>query len=1254
MVEGGTQTLQKLPTLFTVASQTDGVVHTVPARLQPPSQPLCLYNHPDSEIQLYIERGRHSTASSSRLDDNREKEDLGEDPTALKPNQQWLSMAVSDSCSRCVAVDPKVRFLRGIHDKAVCVERRGCARCTPTTRSSGSTSETEAVSNIPVVQFATQSQSLSISPNAKDESGSARVPGEKEGTCTCRSKPAGFEKAEACLPSPLRASIAKLIELYFKLKALPKEPVLARHMASLLAAVHHLLSHLPVEIKPPPGTSPGTSSSPASQSLHAPLSSAQSRSEAMPAPSDPPSTHPLTLTATPTTPPSSSPPPSSSSPPSTPGAAAWTMGARLQELREALKELGDKGEKVLPKYFKGELAQLQEKVRGTLSFATSGIQHETFTHDRSGCIVDSDLQPRPWRDRDLRENPYFRRLCLDVGMRGLMLQIQQLQQRSHPSTSLDQYDTEFDSDLDSDLNSPPPSPRASPRRAKKPAAATGSGRGSKNTTKKFAKKTTTKKAVPTGTSRRSKGFKVVGRKTARKEVVHMTIPAPEKPPSSSAGKLQSSTSAKKRKTPSSVPTPTPEDYDEDFIIPSPTAPQLTSAPRLAPPLPASAAPGPSPKALVSSAGTPRGTRAVPTSIAQVSPLSPMAPYNKLIAKGDSIQMRVVELQSQIRTALSKSAPQSEVTSHIEAAVQTSTVMSRPVCSPSQFNPLQLPSVPTNLDALGGNSAAQLTVSQRVHQALGRVGVNEVPKTVSSKATQSTPPSCSGVAVSNNARPVAVAAAAATTTSNNARPVAVAAASTATSNIAQHYRDVQQLQRVGRNGGFANIANWPPKSSIVVEGEILRRTIDVLLQGLHRVQLKSADRLVLQQMIESAYHFAASPTSLDHNKARQLIGRFSQQLKMATRTLGTLGFQGPPPTTVNVIARPLLQLIPPITRIPPVIPLPPISTAQHRATTPQTLASPSARSSIFTTSLSGSLPHGVIPLPLAQPTSFLHSTAATMQACQVMTSSLAQSTVATTRIDSTPLSQTLSLPFTQVTSSLRSNTVTLQAYQVPSGIIFSLAQPSVATSREDSTPLLQTFTLPFTQATSSLSSIAATMQTCQAMTSSHPQSTVATSREDSTPLLQTSKEFSLPLILKSPKFVIPKPPEIVGEMKVAVCDGGSPPDSATTGPLETTQSIIKEPTAATTAEPQSTTAKPQSTTAGSQSTTAGPQSTTAEPQSTTADHNQPLQNHNQPLQNHKQPLQGHNQPLQGHNQPLQDHNQPLQNHNQPLQNHKQPL
>ena len=450
---------QTRPKVSTVACQTDGFLRSVPPRLQVRSHPVCLYSYPESELQLYIEEGKKSVVHPSDTLDSRKE------PTSLVGagyNKWFRSVLADGECSRSMGVSPKVRFLKAIKNSS---KTQSCANC-----SAGSTQACAT-------------------------------------TCNCSNVEASTDNHEAtskvCFPPPLHATSSKLIELYLKLKALPKEPVQERHMESVLEAVHHLLTHLPIEIKSPTlstSVKPAARTSPQSPAV----STGPSSAVESPTASDP------------STPPSGE--PTTSSPPSTPGAASWTMGAKMQGLVDVLQELDDQGKKVFPKYFKAELAQLQKKTKNTLAFLTVGLRHETFSHDKSGCIVASDIQLRPWRNQELQVNPFFHRLFLDVGIRGLLHKMKDLMKQNRKGRRLGKESSEEDSDLEL-LCSPPPSSEQRTR-----AQATS---GSSRARKRKAVTVNGKKFKKTSTSKRERIRQLVLEKQVRADARNITIPAPK-------------------------------------------------------------------------------------------------------------------------------------------------------------------------------------------------------------------------------------------------------------------------------------------------------------------------------------------------------------------------------------------------------------------------------------------------------------------------------------------------------------------------------------------------------------------------------------------------------------------------------------------------------------------------------------------------------------------------------------------------------
>ena len=584
---------------LSVSCQTEGVVRTVPGRLQTLSlPPMCLYNHPDSELQIFIEESRTTQSQTSM-----EGEEETPTPLLPSPNHNWLSTSIADNCSRAVAVSPKVRFLRELRDSTTCTETY-CAKCSTISQQS---------------QTASTSTSLGIGGKTK---------------CKC-----GAAKMKVCISPPLHTAIMKLVELYFKLKSVPKEPVQERHMISLIMDLQHLLMHLPVDIEPP--------SIPVSPSKLSPAKSSLLHS-AMTASTPPPVVTSSDLT--PVTPPSSA--LSTSSPPSTPGTASWVMGVKLQELVNALCELEEMGKEVFPMYFKAELAKLQKTVQDTLKFLTSGIQHETFTHNNSGCIVDSDLHPRPWRSHELHKNHFFRRFCLDVGIRNLVWQVRRLTEQNRKGKKLGNYYSD-DSDLDS--ISEPPTPRH-----EKSQMGTGSRVDKARRTRKERTKVNSRKSkAPV-----AKGERIgkVTPRQAKKEILHLAIPAPAK-------------SVAKSTSPS-------------------VSPMMAST-------------------LPNTASTP-----VATNTPHSSSLQQTSPYSKHISKGETFQVRVEELHSSLKVY---SAPQSAVSAH----QVTFASASNPVNTTVHLSSPPIASIPCNIDALGGNVSAQRKVAECIRQASQTVSTSIV-------------------------------------------------------------------------------------------------------------------------------------------------------------------------------------------------------------------------------------------------------------------------------------------------------------------------------------------------------------------------------------------------------------------------------------------------------------------------------------------------------------------------------------------------
>ena len=454
MADATTQIGKSPPTRITSACQTEGVVCYMPPRLQTVQELHCLYRHPESELQLYIRQKMDTPPPiTSHLDDP-------QSPISL-PNEQWLSEPTCDSCARCIPVSQRVRFLRVMQEIAAEKEGPGCARCIPVRRGARAAKKTEPEpvisASTPKVCFPLQSgcpttegtQQCSTDKEAqKGEEGDGKGEGDDGGKGGGRV----CEKGEGYIPISLQAPIDNLIQLCFKLENLEVPAILRQHMKYLLGGLHHLLAHLPVPLEPKKDCSS----------------------------------------------------------PSTPGHVAWNTGVKLQELKEALKVLNSEGENILPPYFLAELTQLQQVVHDTLLFATSGIQNETFAYDCSGCIMNSDLRPPPWRNQDLQGNPFFRRLCLDVGVRGIVQEIRKLQD---VEMNVEDHSYLSDSDMESLTTDYPPTPPQS-RWAKKTSENSNQkgklvGRRRK---KQKASKVRAKKLCPNW------------RKT--KTDIHLTIPAP--------------------------------------------------------------------------------------------------------------------------------------------------------------------------------------------------------------------------------------------------------------------------------------------------------------------------------------------------------------------------------------------------------------------------------------------------------------------------------------------------------------------------------------------------------------------------------------------------------------------------------------------------------------------------------------------------------------------------------------------------------
>ena len=575
---------QTRPKVSTVACQTDGFLRSVPPRLQVRSRPVCLYSYPESELQLYIEEGNKSVVRPSDTLDGRKE------PTSLvgAGYNKWLSSVLGDGdCSRSVGVSPKVRFLKAIKTSS---KTQSCARC-----SAGSMQVDATTCNCSNVEASSESSST-----YKHEATS-----------------------KVCFSPPLHATASKLIELYFKLKALPKEPVQERHMESVLEAVHHLLTHLPIEIKSP---TPSTPVKPAARtSLQSPaVSTGPSSVVDSPTASDPLS------------PPSGE--PTMSSPPSTPGAASWAMGAKMQGLVDVLQELDDQGKKVFPKYFKAELAQLQKKTKDTLAFLTVGLRHETFSHDKLGCIVASDIQLRPWRNQELKVNPFFHRLFLDVGIRGLLHKMNYLMRQNRKGRRLGKESSEEDSDLEL-LCSPPPSSEQRTR-----AQATS---GSSRARKRKAVTVNGKKCKKTSTSKRERIRQLALEKQVRGDARDITILAP-KP-----------TSRESHPTPSTPPTDrcdlVPGAYTSTSKVSRTSSSEVARTSTSVIPLAATSSP-----VTTSSPTSPSPTR--------------LSPYSKLISRGESFRLR---LQSSVTPSHQPLAVSSETVASATAATYSRTIASIP-------------------------------------------------------------------------------------------------------------------------------------------------------------------------------------------------------------------------------------------------------------------------------------------------------------------------------------------------------------------------------------------------------------------------------------------------------------------------------------------------------------------------------------------------------------------------------------------------
>ena len=285
-------------------------------------------------------------------------------------------------------------------------ERPGCARCKPVRRQARAAKKAEPE---PVISVSLQKvcfPSLFGCPMTEgtqqcstDKEAQKGEDGDEAGELDDGGEGGGrrCEKVEGCIAVSLQVPIDKLIQLCFKLENLEVPAILKQHMKYLLGGLYHLLTHLPVPLEPKKDCSS----------------------------------------------------------PSTPGHVAWNTGVKLQELKEAMKILKSEGEIMLPPFFLAELTQLQQDVHDTLLFATSGIQNETFAYDCSGCIMNSDLQPPPWWNQDLQENPFFRRLCLDVGVRGIVQQIKRLQD---VEMNVEDHSYLYDSDMESLTTDYPPTP----------------------------------------------------------------------------------------------------------------------------------------------------------------------------------------------------------------------------------------------------------------------------------------------------------------------------------------------------------------------------------------------------------------------------------------------------------------------------------------------------------------------------------------------------------------------------------------------------------------------------------------------------------------------------------------------------------------------------------------------------------------------------------------------------------------------------
>ena len=764
--------VQTRPKMSTVSSQTDGFLRSVPSRLQGQSHTVCLYNYPESELQLFIEEGKRSVVHPS---DSLARED-GTKETIAGQGHKWLtSRLVEGECSRSVGVSPKVRFLKAIESSS---ESQSCPRCSGVQIGSRQTEAT-----------------------ASDMCTCSNVEASGESNSAANHEEVTPDLAKVCFTPPLHAAISRLSELYFKLKALPKEPVQERHMASVLEAVHHLLAHLPIELKSPTQSTPLKPTSRTS-----PRSLAPTGTSSTPTSVDTPSTPAVS-------PPSTEKP--ASSPPSTPGAASWAMGAKMQELVDVLQELDDKGKDVFPMYFKAELAQLQKKAKKTLTFLTVGLRHETFSHDKSGCIVDSDIQLRPWRNRDLHINPFFHRLFLDVGIRGLLQEVKRLMKQNRKGRRLGQESSEEDSDLEL-LCSPPSSPKS---RLKTPATASSS-----RVRKRKVVKTAGKKLKKSSTS---KGERIRQLVAAKKNDHNYAIPAPPSSKHTSTGSTRPPSDSPLNSAPDATSTTVTNTSS------SKTASTATSATAL-----------PLTSATVSSPLT--------------SP-SRTSPYSKLITKGESFQVRLGELQSSVKTPHQPPA----VSSGHKLAVTSSIASSK--SGSDSFKPIA--SIPCSVDALGGNLSAQLTMAQCIQYASQRLAPS-VSTTLSTSQTSLSSPLVAS-STSSTAKPLSSAAIFRPQIST-ATPSASTPATTAKIDISAP-APTTQVNAVAPTTASASGQTLPRFA--------LQNALETLTNVLHKVHMTPGEKEALSSLISRALRLSRSTYAIDLHRAQLFINEITQQLHM---------------------------------------------------------------------------------------------------------------------------------------------------------------------------------------------------------------------------------------------------------------------------------------------------------------------------------------------------------------------------------------